>query len=137
MTISIENKHTYTAVVSKRNNEFARAISEITTIRTGKYHQNYDVNVVSPFSVSRVEFIKTILKSREFYSQIDLTGYANVVEIYFEKMIEDPYFLHQQLGIEDNSKMEYLTPPSPYGTSLIKNIEELGKLYNELFRRTV
>jgi hypothetical protein len=134
----ITNNNTYTAIISKRENEFDGAISHFTSYHTGEYSRYGEgKNSITKFSINREEFINTILRRREFYNQINLSGYANVVEIFLEKMVADPCYLYQKLGLSDNKEMKYCTEKSPYGDTLVKNIEEIREAYYELCRRTI
>ena len=124
----IPNKSEWVQIVSRRRDIFKGAISHINTEITNE-HNRYS-NRKFPQNYISIETFATILQQRNiFYDNLDYNGYAKVVDIYLEDVLQYPYHLFEKLGA--NIKMPIWTEKCPYDKELISNIDDLEKYYLE------
>ena len=63
---------------------------------------------------------------RDFYRAIDPNGYAHVVDVYLEDMLQYPYYLFERIGFTQKIATPIETVKSPYcGRDVISNYDEL------------
>jgi hypothetical protein len=120
----------FVCIINKRKNEFDAIVSMILTKRTGEfiYYTNKDID---KFSVSATEFQETYTYYKSFYHAINQSYFKQIIEIYYEDLINDKKYLFSTLGI--NCDTEYMIQKSPYDYyKLVENISELRDLYNQL-----
>jgi hypothetical protein len=125
--LDLPTKNSCTAIISNRINEYAGAISHFTSLYTKNY-SSYSSKTTAPGVVDPEVFKQVVLERRQHYNLINLEGYAKIVNINYEDMVTNPYYLFQQLDIP-NTKMKYLTQKSPYGSTLIQNAVQLYGVY--------
>ena len=125
----IKDKSDWILIISRRYDQFKGAISQLVADTTKEW-STYSNKQINPVYISTAHF-KSILETRqEYYNKIDMTGYASVVDIYFEDVLQYPYYLFEKLGIP-NVKTQIKTEKSPYGREIISNYSELEKYWLE------
>ena len=130
----ILNKEDFVCILSRRRDELAGILSEHIAMHTGEYGIYYKFDrgeKIDPFILAKEKILGGVHARRDFYSQIDTLGYAKVVDIYLEDMLQYPYYLFESLGIP-NVNIEYHCTKCPYGTELIINIDEIREYYQEI-----
>ena len=126
--LTVSNKSQWVIIVSRRRDNFEGTISQITAEITNEYN-NYS-NSKFPQQYIPVEtFAKLVYQRNNFYKELDLNGYAKVVDIYLEDVLQYPYYLFEQLG--QKIKMPVWTKKCPYGKEIIANFDELEKYYQD------
>jgi hypothetical protein len=121
------NKLNCTAIISRRSDEFLQIISGFVAHHTKEYHPYISDSEPNCFNINPTDFLQVLHSKRQYYDLIDRSNYVKVVDIIYEEMLTDDRYLFKKLDLPGN--MEYLTKKSPYGTSLIKNIDELLIVY--------
>jgi hypothetical protein len=116
----------FTCIVSKRKNK----ISAIFASQTAEF-THYSDKIIEPFKISIDNFKSSYIHYESVYKLIDISYYNNIIEIYYEDLINDPLHLFSKLNI--NWSIKYLTEKSPYNYyKLIENIDELKFCYDTL-----
>lgn len=123
----------FVCILSRREDTLATVISQSVMDVTGEVH-TYS-NSITPFVVDLDRFSNLYLAHKIFYSKINLDSYKQVVEIWYEKLISDPYYLFRELG--QHRQTDYTTiPKSPYDyTKLITNYEQLQEAAKKVEQR--
>jgi len=118
-------------VISRRRDTFLGAISEIIAARTGEF-ETYTRNEIdlinNPFKhhIDVGDFDKVFCDRNDFYKAIDPSGYAHVVDVYLEDMLQYPYYLFERIGFTQKIATPIETVKSPYrGRDIIGNYDEL------------
>lgn len=130
----IPYKDDFICILSKREDQFAAAISHAVMDTTGEIH-SYS-NSISPFEISPARFRRLYLSHLNFYNQIHLKCYTTVIEVWYNKLISNPHYLFKQLG--EHRRTDYGTiPKSPYDYSkLVTNYSHLREIANNLDQET-
>lgn len=125
-----------TCIVSRRKNIFDTVCSLLTVNISGQA-ENYTGKWLGRFHVNLDEFRKTYFLVKEFYSAIDTSKYKNVVEIDFDTLLTDEYYLFNSLlGIKEKTNYN-LVKSSPYNYhELIINYNEVKEYYSGLVNET-
>jgi hypothetical protein len=120
--------------LSKRQDQFAEVISHAVMDITGEVH--IYSNATAPFAVDLNRFYNLYHAHKSFYNKIHLDGYTKVVDIWYDQLISDPYYLYRELG--QNQKTDYTTiPKSPYDyRQLITNYTELEQVAKKVEQET-
>ena len=117
----------FTCILSKRKNILDMACSAVIAEKTNEYAE-YTGQTVEPFSVSVEQVRQRATDIIDFYNQIDLSIYANVLDIWFDDLLADPYYLYKQFGIDEQIQYDKKLK-SPYNYyNIITNIEELKSI---------
>ena len=127
---TVIDRSNYTAIISRRKDEFATAVSAMTAEYTKQFGP-YTSSDFKPFVANVDQFNTTIHYIRDFYHRLDLKGYPQVFDIWYEDMIEDTFYLRRACGL-GHTPMEYYHHRSPFGMRLILNLEELHKEYQRM-----
>lgn len=94
----------------------------------------YQKRELEPFCVMPDNFHGLYQAHLDFYKLIDTSLYKEVVEIFFEPLMNDPYYLFAQFGI-DNPTDYSLDQKSPYDYQhLVANLEQLQKIAADIER---
>ena len=120
----------YTCIITKRKNVFDTICSHLVMNRT---HESaaYTNKHIEPFRVSNDEMTGYLLGLYSFYRQRDLSFYENVIEIDFDQLITDPYYLFAQFNLVEKTKYNIQKSPYRY-QELIINIDELWSIYQSI-----
>lgn len=124
----------YTAIVTRRKNVFDCVCSHLVMLHTGEMsiysHKQFD-----KFDIDLKSFNALVTAHADFYQQIDLSSYRQVVDIWFEDLISDPYYLFGKFNIVEKTSYGIEQSPNRY-TSLVKNIDEVYTYYQSLINNT-
>ena len=128
---TIIDRALHVLIISRRRDVFLGAISEIVAKRTGEF-ETYTKNEIdlinNPIRLHvDIDYFDKILNGRrDFYSEIDPIGYAHVVDVYLEDMLQYPYYLFERIGFTQKIATPIETVKSPYrGRDIISNYDEL------------
>ena len=124
----------FTAVVTQRRNIFDCVCSHLVMLHTGEM-SIYSHKEFNKFDIDLEDFGALVKSYQEFYQQIDLSGYRQVVDIWFDKLILDPYYLFGKFNIVEKTSYGIERSPNRY-TSLVKNIDEVYTYYQSLINNT-
>jgi hypothetical protein len=113
--LEIIDKSNWIALISRRREDFNCVIS----------------NNLIPFHVSRERFISEYRRILHFYNDIDTTGFAKVIDVWSEDMLQYPKYLYNLFDI-DNSIDYNITNKSPYNETSIININELKLIWQQI-----
>lgn len=118
-------------ILSRRRDIFSKTLSELLN-HVHQSHSIYNFNIIKPFAVDKHLFRTYYSKNLKFFEKVDTSNFQKTVDIYFEDLISDPYYLFRQLGY--NIETDYsLCPKSPYNYySIITNVDELRKIANQV-----
>jgi hypothetical protein len=118
----------YTCVITKRTDIFATVCSHLIMLHTNEAN-NYTNKKVEPFVVDPESMKAFLVGLYDFYQNRNLSHYKKVIEIDFDQLISDPYYLFGQFNIVE--KTNYNITKSPYRyQDLILNLDELKEIYN-------
>jgi hypothetical protein len=140
---NIEQKHDFeyipptddfTAIVTKRKDVFGCLCSHLVMLHTGEM-SIYSHKEFSQFDIDLLSFSSLFAAHDEFYKKFDLTRYRNVVEIWFEDLISDPYYLFGQFNISEKTSYGIERSPNRY-EKLVKNIDDVYTCYQSLSSNT-
>jgi hypothetical protein len=95
----------------------------------------YSHKEFSQFDIDLLSFSSLFAAHDEFYKKFDLTRYRNVVEIWFEDLISDPYYLFGQFNISEKTSYGIERSPNRY-EKLVKNIDDVYTCYQSLSSNT-
>lgn len=117
----------YICVLSRRHNTFDAILSQLILEKTNEPHI-YSNSDVTPFSANIDQFKTLYQIYTTFYSKINLPLFKKVVEVWYEDLVLNPYYLFNQFGV--NEKTDYnFSNKSPYDPyKLITNINELKQI---------
>lgn len=123
--------NTYTCILSRRKNIFDAVISQMVVEHTQETTV-YSGTKNTPLYISDRDFIIFYDTYNNFYNGIDLSKYHCVVDVYYEDLISDPYYLFSKFNISEETRYD-LCQKSPYNKEqLIVNYKELQELYKKL-----
>jgi hypothetical protein len=124
--LTVSDKSQWIMIVSRRRDKFKGVVSHINAEITNEYN-GYSNSKFPKTHIPIETFIKIFLQRDNFYDELDRNGYAKVVDIYLEDVLQYPYYLFDQLG--QKIKMPIWTEKCPYGKEMISNIIELETYY--------
>jgi hypothetical protein len=121
----------YTCILSKRENIIDSTLSQLLVSLTHEAsiysNKNLDTFVFNP-----EQFINIYQLQRDFYKEIDVSKYQKVIEIWYEPLMSDSYYLFQQLDIIEQTVYDK-TNKSVYNyNNLITNIDQLRQIAKRL-----
>lgn len=120
----------FIGIRSRRRDQFSAIMSAILAKRTGE-HGYYTGKAVEQFSVAQQEFFNTYHFHKTFFDNIDANRYNKLVDVYYEDMLADRYYLFGQLGM--TVSCIYPGEKSPYNyNQLITNVDELREYHSQL-----
>ena len=121
----------FVCILSRRKDRFAAVVSHAVMDATKQPPHTYSSTVVS-LTINVNRFRNLYLSHKIFYSKINLDSYKQVVEIWYEELISDPYYLFRELG--QHQQTDYTTiPKSPYDYSkLITNYVQLQEVAKKI-----
>jgi hypothetical protein len=97
------------------------------SLYTGKQFDQFDINPQ--------DFLDLFCGHRDWYKKIDISGYRNVIEIWFEDLMTDPYYLFGKFNIVEKTSYQ-LTQQSPNRyQDLIRNLDDLRNYYELLLQK--
>jgi hypothetical protein len=118
-------------LICHRRDILAGIFSEIVARRSGEY-QTYSNRPLKPKDTSLAEFINAFTYRHKFYADINRLGWYKVVDIYFEDVLQYPYYLCESIGIEEKIATPILTDVCPYrAKDIISNYDELETWWKE------
>ena len=119
----------YTCIITKRTNIFDTICSHMVMLHTDEA-SSYTNKKVEQFVVDP-EVMKSYLAGLyDFYRTRDLSRYKKVIEIDFDQLISDPYYLFSQFNIVERTNYTKVKQ-SPYRyQELISNLDQLKEIYN-------
>ena len=124
----------YTAVVTRRRNVFDCVCSHLVMLHTGEMsiysHKQFD-----KFDIDLKSFSSLVTAHEYFYQQIDLSCYRQVVDVGFEELISDPYYLFGKFNIVEKTSYGIEQSPNRY-QQLVRNIDEVYTCYQSLINNT-
>ena len=113
-----------TPILSRRRYIFDAVLSLVIMGNTNEA-QNYTDTKYPSFVFPKEKFMLNYMYYVNFYDQIDLSLYkTDPITLYFEDVIEDPFYLFKSIGIERETNYS-LCKKSPHGRELISNLDEL------------
>ena len=121
----------FTAIVTKRKNLFDCLCSHFVMLHTGEMI-TYSGEKHSKFEIDTVEFTKLFFGYYGFYDKINLTCYNRVIEIWFEDLILDPYYLFGKFNLVEKTSYEIIQPSPNRYENLVTNVDELQECYQSL-----
>ena len=83
------------------------------------------------FDIDLDSFRAFVQAHDDFYKELDLTGYRRVVEVWFEDLINDPWYLFGQFNIAEKTQYVMQKSPNRY-EQLVKNIDHVYTCYEAL-----
>jgi hypothetical protein len=133
--IKSEDANTW-AFISHRRDVFSSMISTLVGKRTNehtKYHGKYNKR----FTVDQIEFTNTYQHHKIFYEVIDKNNFAQCVDVYYEDLISDPYYLFSKLNINKPIDLT-LQVRNPYqNNELIINIDQCHAWFEQLHSQEI
>ena len=118
----------FTAVVTKRKNVFDTLCSHFVMIHTGEM-SIYSNKEFSKFKVNLQQFTNFWRAHYDFYQKLNLSYYKQVIELWYEDVMSDPYHLFSQFNIAEKTYYdESLKCPYRFD-NLITNVDELRSQY--------
>jgi hypothetical protein len=119
-------------IVSKRKNGFIAALSMVVASKINKFHFYPSDNVILdtiPFIVNATDISNHCFFQKAFYKLIEKRNIPNPIEIFYEDMVADRFYLFNKLNL--NYPMKDFLQKSPYNVlELVPNWEELENLFN-------
>ena len=120
----------FTAVVTRRRNVFDCVCSHFVMLHTGEMNI-YSSQEFGQFDINLKDFRDLVQAHTDYYKELDLSCYRQVVEIWFEDMIADPWYLFGQFNIVEKTSYGVEKSPNRY-QQLVKNIDEVYTCYQSL-----
>lgn len=119
----------YTCIITKRSNVFDTICSHMVMLHTDEANA-YTNKKVEPFTVNPESMRAYLAGLYNFYQTRNLSYYKKIIEIDFDQLITDPYYLFSQFNIVE--KTDYTrNKQSPYRyQDLIINLDQLTEIYN-------
>ena len=123
-----------TVIVIRRRNVFDCLCSHFVMLHTGEMSL-YTGKQFDQFDINKQDFLNLFRAHRDWYKQIDISGYRNVIEIWFEDLMSDPYYLFGKFNIVEKTSYQ-LTQQSPNRSQdLIRNLDDLRNYYELLLQK--
>ena len=120
----------FTAVVTRRRNVFDCICSHFVMLHTGEMNI-YSGREFNQFDIDLRQFKNFVQAHTDYYKKLDLSCYQKVVEIWFEDLISDPWYLFGQFNIVEKTVYGMQKSPNRY-QQLVKNINEVYTCYQSL-----
>ena len=118
----------FTCIITKRDDLFNLLCSQLVMDHTHESH-NYSDKTVQPFCADPEKLNGLWAAHHEFYKTRNLTPYKKIIEIDFENLISDPYYLFSRFNVVEQTTYEN-NKRSPYRyQDLITNLDELREKY--------
>ena len=123
-----------TVIVTRRRNVFDCLCSHFVMLHTGEMSL-YTGKQFDQFDINKQDFLNLFRAHQNWYKQIDISGYRNVIEIWFEDLMSDPYYLFGKFNIVEKTSYQ-LTQQSPNRyKDLINNVDDLRNYYELLLQK--
>lgn len=140
-TVDHTHKLTYTpphsditVIVTRRRNVFDCLCSHFVMLHTGEMSL-YTGKQFDQFDIAQKDFRNLFHAHQNYYKKIDISGYKNVIEIWFEDLMTDPYYLFGKFNIVEKTSYQ-LTRQSPNRyKDLINNLDDLRNYYELLLQK--
>jgi hypothetical protein len=117
----------FVCILSRRRDVFASVLSHAVLDITQEPN-NYTNKSLAPFAINPDRFHGLYTNHVNFYKNLDLTFFKTKIEIWFEELISDPYYLFRQLGQAGETNYSVIDR-SPYNYyELVTNIEQLKQV---------
>jgi hypothetical protein len=120
----------FTAVVTRRRNVFDGICSQFVMRHTGEMSV-YSGREFDRFDIDLQSFRDLVQAQDDFYKEIDLSCYRQVVKVWFEDLISDPWYLFGQFNIVKKTVYGIQKSPNRY-QQLVKNIDDVYACYQSL-----
>jgi len=85
------------------------------------------------FDIDLHKFEEFAQAYRDYYKELDLTCYRRVVKVWFEDLIDDPWYLFAQFNIVEKTQYAMQKSPNRY-QQLVKNIDDVYNCYQTLLK---
>lgn len=120
----------FTAVVTRRRNVFDCVCSHFVMLHTGEMNL-YSGREFDQFDIDLHSFENMVCAHDDYYRALDLSCYRQVVDVWFEDLIADPWYLFGQFNIVEKTSYEVQKSPNRY-QQLVKNIDDVYTCYQSL-----
>jgi hypothetical protein len=120
----------FTAVVTRRRNVFDCLCSHFVMLHTQEMNI-YTGRAFDQFDIDLQDFTDLALAHKDYYKELDLSCYRQVIEVWFEDMINDPWYLFSRFNIVEKTSYGVEKSPNRY-QQLVKNINEVYNYYQSL-----
>jgi hypothetical protein len=120
----------FTAVVTRRRNVFDCICSHLVMLHTGEMNI-YSGQEFDQFDIDLENFAALVQAHNDYYKELDLSCYRQVVEVWFEDLISDPWYLFGQFNIVEKTSYGTNKSPNRY-QQLVKNIDDVYTCYQSL-----
>ena len=120
----------FTVVVTRRRNVFDCICSHFVMLHTGEMNV-YSGQTFEQFDIDLQRFEQLVQSHKDYYKELDLSCYRQVVDVWFEDLIADPWYLFGQFNIVEKTSYEVQKSPNRY-QQLVKNIDDVYTCYQSL-----
>ena len=120
----------FTVVVTRRRNVFDCVCSHFVMLHTGEMNL-YSGREFDQFDIDLQSFESVVRAHEDYYQELDLSCYRQVVDVWFEDLISDPWYLFGQFNIVEKTSYEVHKSPNRY-QQLVKNIDDVYTYYQSL-----
>lgn len=122
----------YVLIISRRRDTFSALISNFVAqyLNEFEFYTRSEIelknNPIKKIHVDLGQFDQLFCETREFYKSIDTMGYAHVVDVTLEDVLQYPYYLFERIGFTQKIATPIETIKSPYrGRDIVSNYDEL------------
>ena len=113
-----------TVIVTRRRNVFDCLCSHFVMLHTGEMSL-YSGRTFDQFDIDKQDFLNLFRAHQDFYKRIDIPKNCQVIELWFEDLMTDPYYLFGKFNIVEKTSYQ-LTHQSPNRYhDLIRNLDDL------------
>ena len=91
----------------------------------------YSGQTFEQFDIDLQRFEQLVQSHKDYYKELDLSGYRRVVDVWFEDLIADPWYLFAQFNIVEQTQYVMQKSPNRY-QQLVKNINDVYTCYQSL-----
>jgi hypothetical protein len=119
------------AFISHRRDMFSSVISTVVGRRTHEYTE-YHGRYNERFTVEQLELTRTYKHHKIFYEVIDKNNFAQCVDVYYEELISDPYYLFSKLNIKKPIDLSLQAKSLYNNKELILNIDQCYDWFEQL-----
>jgi hypothetical protein len=124
------------AFISHRRDIFSSMISALVGERTTEF-VDYQGKYNKKFTVNQIDFTNIYKHHKIFYEVIDKNNFAQCVDVYYEDLISDPYYLFSKLNIKKPIDLT-LQVRSPYqNNKLVINIDQCHDWFEQLHSQEI
>jgi len=93
---------------------------------------NYTGRTIEPFTIDPNRFHGLYQSHQQFYDKVDTKLYQKIIDIWFEPLMQDPYYLFRTLGYTRTTNYS-LVNQSPYNYyQLVTNVNQLKKVAHDV-----